>query len=123
MGDGCSAKLDVKSGVTQGSVLELLLFLLFLNNLTSALKSPSYFFVDGVEMEGFTGREYFSNDIGVVLDRANKWDLPLNASKSQSLPRSLKSLMISLFTVNAVTSVKDPRDNRPVLNGRANLPQ
>lgn len=64
------------------SSLRPLLFLIFTNDLTSALKPPSSIFADDVKVIGSTGREGFRNAIGVVLDWAGQLNLHLNARKS-----------------------------------------
>lgn len=60
--------LDVTSAVSQGSVLGLLVFLLFLNDLASVSKSPSFFIADDVNVVRFTDRGDLSSGIGVVLN-------------------------------------------------------
>lgn len=57
IGDRCSAELEVNGCVPQGSVLGPLLFLPFMHDLASALKSPSFFLADDVNVIGFTGKE------------------------------------------------------------------
>lgn len=57
IGDNCSAKLEVKGSVPRGSVLGSLLFVLFIVDLASALKSPSFFFFGDVKVVGSTAKK------------------------------------------------------------------
>ena len=46
MGNGLSDRVDVTSGVVQGSVLGLLLFLIYVNDLPSVMQSSIRLFAD-----------------------------------------------------------------------------
>lgn len=103
IGDGCSTKSNVKSGVPLGPALRSLQFVHFINDLASTLKLLAIFFADGVKVVGSEDRDDLSNDVGVVLDRVNTRALPSKASKNQ-LSRNMQYFV----TKNAVKWVKDP---------------
>ena len=81
--DGFSSwSSQVLSGVLQGSVLGLVLFLLFVNNLASGSESHWYIFADDLKMHSSfpicvssNSHQFvsFQNDIGHVFDVTRSW--------------------------------------------------
>ena len=76
---------QVLSGVPQGSVLGPLLFLLYINDLSTDLENPCYKFADDVKMVGTATSESMQRDLDRIYEWSVKWDLPLNASKCHRL--------------------------------------
>lgn len=83
-----------------------------MNQLSLALKSPSYSFPNDVSVAGSTDREDFITDIRFVLDWIDKWYLLLNDSKCHLLSQSIEILKVphnqGMFTKDVVGKVKDP---------------
>lgn len=84
-----STPLPVQSGVPQGSVLGPLLFLLFINDISSGVDSPVHLFAD----DSILFRSIKSDDDILALQRdlvtlnewSSHWLLKFNASKSQQI--------------------------------------
>ena len=109
MVDGCRSKLvDVVSGVPQGSVLGLLLFLLYTSELFSILESKLIGYADDstlmavVPSPGFrvTVAEFLIRDLGRVSAWCDLWGMKLNARNNQDCD----SLEVS-HNVSPVTSI------------------
>ena len=111
VGEADSAVGQLTSGVPQGSVLGPLLFLLFINDLAEITSSPCFIFADDVKVVGSKGRIELESDVAKIVDWSHKWDLPLNAEKSQLLSKAETPLIAEgewgLFEVGPVLSTKD----------------
>lgn len=111
VGEETSSLVQLTSGVPQGSVLGPLLFLLFINDLTESIVSPSFIFADDVKVVGANGRADLERDIEKIVAWSQKWDLPLNAGKSQLLSKARNSLLAvgdwGQFEVSTVDKTKD----------------
>ena len=111
VGEADSAVGQLTSGVPQGSVLGPLLFLLFINDLAEITSSPCFIFADDVKVVGSKGRIELESDVAKIVDWSHKWDLPLNAEKSQLLSKAETPLVAEgewgLFEVGPVLSTKD----------------
>lgn len=68
IGGRCSSKLEVTTGVKQRSMSRPFLYLPFINDLASVLKSPNLVFADDVEVIGSTGRNKLSSDVRFIQD-------------------------------------------------------
>ena len=99
MVDGCRSKLiNVVSGVPQGSVLGLLLFVLYTSEHFSILKNKLICYVDYSTLMAvvpFPGirvavAESLNHDLGRVSEWCELWGIKLNASKTKTMivPRS-----------------------------------
>ena len=65
------------SGIPQGSVLGPLLFVIFINDLPTQVKSDIFLFVDDTKIfwniRSEDDRETLQKDINTMLEWANKW--------------------------------------------------
>ena len=82
----CSDHLPVLSGVPQGSILGPLLFILYINDMPSAITSSSiYIFADDTKLIKRSSVQSdlssLQTDLDNILKWCNKWCLSLNASK------------------------------------------
>jgi hypothetical protein len=82
------------SGVPQGSVLGPLLFLMYVNDLTSELENPCYMFADDVKIVGTPTDPSVQRDLDRIQKWTTAWELPLNASKCQHLMSTNSSATI-----------------------------
>lgn len=84
--EGAQSELaTVASGVPQGSVLGPLLFLVYINDLTTNLHCPHYLFADDVKMVGDPRNQGLQEDLDRVHQWTLDWELPLNVGKCQHL--------------------------------------
>ena len=84
LGESVSKWGEVCSGVIQGSVLELLLFILFINDLVDYIKNKTKLFADDTKIIAKTSNEPDSclqKDIDNVLKWTNTWLMRLNLDK------------------------------------------
>ena len=85
----------VTSGIPQGSVLGLLLFVIFINDLPEQVNSECYLFADDTkifrEIEGSDDHTILQNDINTMLDWADKWQLQFYPDKCVSMPINSKT--------------------------------
>ena len=84
--NGVSSKWSqVSSGVPQGSVLEPLLFLVFINDLPEAVNSNKEIFADDTklyrEVQCKPDAEELQNDLDKLLIWSQNWQLPFNGKK------------------------------------------
>jgi ribonuclease P/MRP protein subunit RPP40 len=103
-----------KSGVPQGSVLGPLLFLMYINDLTTDLENPCYMFADDVKIVGNPNASSIQRDLDRIYRWTRKWELPLNAAKCQHLLSINSGAVIrylgspgNLTALTTVESVKD----------------
>ena len=84
-----SDELPVLSGVPQGSVLGPILFLLYINDLPENLQSQVRLFADDtavyLAVQGPDGSEKLQNDLNLLQEWEEKWDMEFNPSKCQVL--------------------------------------
>ena len=80
-----SSPVPVLSGVSQGTVLGPLMFLLYINGITQGIDSPLRLFADDCLLYGVINSVEESNRLQGDLDRlsewANIWQLKFNVSK------------------------------------------
>ena len=93
MVDGCRSKLVNVSGVPLGSVLDLLLFLLYLSELFSILENKLIGYADDSTLMAVVPSpgvrvavaESLIPDLGRVSEWCNVWGMKLNASKTKTM--------------------------------------
>ena len=94
MVDGCRSKLvNVVSGVPLGSVLDLLLFLLYTSELFSILENKLIGYADDSTLMAVVPSpgvrvavaESLIPDLGGVSEWCNVWGMKLNASKTKTM--------------------------------------
>ena len=82
-----SDELQVLSGVPQGSVLGLILFLLYINDLPDSLQSQVRLFADDtavyLTVKGQDDNQKFQNDLDILQEWEREWDMEFNPSKCQ----------------------------------------
>ena len=82
-----SDELPVSSGVTQGSVLGPILFLLYINDLPDSLQFQVRLFADDtavyLTVDGQTDSKKLQKDLNVLQDWEKEWDTEFNPSKCQ----------------------------------------
>ena len=79
---------DVRSGVPQGSVLGLLLFLMFVNDLANRLNKPSYLLADDMKIVGNPRQGHMQEDLDKLFRWTEIWNLPLNLVKCKQLTKN-----------------------------------
>lgn len=106
------AKLDrrtIKSGVYQGLTLGQLLILLFVNNLFMSLPFAIFFFIDDINVVGFSGRDVLGRDIVSAVNWLKTWDASLDAGESNLLSNIVESIKIvhegSIYTTDSINRV------------------
>ncbi len=86
LGGHLSSEGIVKSGAPQGSVLEPLLFLIFINDLENELTCNHLFFADDDKLIAPRSQQHeLRSSIEQAINWSRRWDLPINASKSHHL--------------------------------------
>lgn len=103
VGEALSDSASVTSGVPQGSVLGPLLFLMYVNDLAVGLSNPCFVFADDVKLTGQDLRD----DIALVKQWSETWDLPLNLDKCQVLTRLESSINTEHTGIAPVSVVRD----------------
>ena len=82
-----SDKLQVSSGVPQGSVLGPILFLLYINDLPDRLQSQFRLFADDTALyltvQGQADSKKLQNDLDILQEWEREWDMEFNPSKCQ----------------------------------------
>ena len=85
----CSSWVPVQSGVPQGSVLGPTLFLIYINDIASGIKSNIRLFADDSilyrEIRGPEDHQTLQQDLQAVFSWADSWQMAFNASKCQHL--------------------------------------
>ena len=83
-----SSWADIKAGVPQGSILESLLFLVYINDLTENLHSNPKLFADDTSLFSIVADEalsnsYLNNDLKKINDWAYKWKMSFNPDSTK----------------------------------------
>ena len=77
------------SGIPQGSILGPLLFVIFINDLPTQVKSDIFLFADDTKIfrniRSEDDRETLQKDINTMLEWANKWQLEFHPDKCVSM--------------------------------------
>ncbi len=86
----CSRPREVCSGVPQGSVLQPILFVLYINDLPDGLNSDCYMFADDTKLfredTSATDCQLPQTDIGLMDKWSEAWYLHFNSNKCSVLP-------------------------------------
>ena len=89
MNGAASGWIDVVSGVPQGSVLGLLLFLLYINDLPDAVQCPLRMFADDIkvfaQVDDDQGTSRLQEDLQALLAWSDAWMMPFNEDKCSIL--------------------------------------
>ena len=89
VGNNKSSRTEVKSGIPQGSVLGPLLFIIFINDLPSEVKSWIKIFADDTKIFRAICRvrdgEILQEDLNKLASWAIKWQLPFNEPKCKAV--------------------------------------
>ena len=92
-----SSPLPVQAGVPQGSVLGLVLFLVFINDLSDSLENPLYLFADESALcctichpsDRQAAASSLSADLDKITNWSNTWNMSFNPDKSHTITLTL----------------------------------
>ena len=119
IGQSCSSRRNVPSGVIQGSVLGPLLFLLYINDITDCIKSGRPFlFADDLKIVYSTSRcstidinTLIQQDLDNIDQWCKTWKMKLNSTKCGIMPVGRHSLHTQLSLNDTpllvISSIKD----------------
>ena len=97
-----SWKNDVRIGVSQGSILEPLLFLLYVNDLPSSVKAKAKMFADDTKLcsniSTLADSETLQDDLNKVAVWSKMWLLNFNAT--QCVVRKIRQSLNYAYTFN-----------------------
>ena len=116
-----SYRADIKAGVPQGSILGLLLFLVYINDLMENLHSNSKLFVDDTSLflivtdEAFPN-SYLNDDLSKINDWAYKWKMSFNRDSTKPahevvLSRKKKFTAFQFYLITFLLSAFNLTDN------------
>ena len=102
-----SSPLPIKAGVPQGSVLDRILFRVFINNLSDFLKNPLYLFADDStlcrEIPHPSDRQAAASSLSSDLDKNHKTGQTLGIClltlRNRGINQSISSLSLSLIII------------------------
>ena len=77
--------MEAHSGVTQGSLLGPLLFMIFIDDLARVLESPGFLFADDLKPARNSKQDTTQLDLNKVVEWTQSWCLPLNAAECKQL--------------------------------------
>ena len=105
VGHTISCFLPVLSGVPQGSILGPLLFLLYINDLPSCLKSSiMYMFADDSKcmhvINSFNDTIKFQDDLNTIYQWSQTWNLKFNLSKTAFIQFGNGSMSVTNYLLN-----------------------
>ena len=116
VGETKSGKVDVLSGIPQGSILGPVLFTIFINDLPDSVLSSCYIFADDTKIfNKECNSSNIQNDIYKLQEWSDRWNLYFNASKcgvlhlgrtNQNSTYFMKT-RDGLHQINAITEEKD----------------
>ena len=111
MNNCSSATLEVKSGVQQGSLLGLLLFCIFINNLPDLLKfSEPFIFADNLKII-FTGKAdwQIQEDLNSIQHwvKTNKMDLAIEKCAALKIHHHSRDLILGISQLHSADSIKN----------------
>ena len=93
---GSSHWLPIDAGVPQGSILGLLLFLIYINDIVTNIKSTVRLFADDTRLylivdEPAEAARCLNSDLELIYQWAERWLVKFNAAKSESILISRKA--------------------------------
>ena len=94
----CSSPKSVISGVPQGSVLGPLLFLIYINDITSCVNKPNRIslFADDAFLFGPRG-SLLQQDLSGLYEWSEKWQLRFNIKKCQTICLEIQTMLCMLL--------------------------
>jgi hypothetical protein len=94
-----SSTTSVDSGVPQGTILGLLLFLFYINDLPENVKANVKLFVDDCllykEINNISDGQYLQNDLRALESLENEWQMSFNADKYFIITAGTKNTKIN----------------------------
>ena len=115
LGGSESEWVDVHSGIPQGTVIAALLFSIYINDLTAAIKNHTKLFADDTKLIGIlhdnSSVTSIQNDINHIANWCSIWRMELNESKCKVLHIG-KSNTRAIYTINSteLLKVEEERD-------------
>lgn len=108
----CSGDLPVTSGVPQGSILGPILFLVYINDLFSAITSANLFlFADDSQcfrqIKSITDSSLLQSNLDAITDWSVKWNMKYNVSKCAHL-RFGTNIVDQTYTLNGISIPATP---------------
>jgi hypothetical protein len=95
-----SSTTSVDSGVPQGTILGLLLFLFYINDLPDNVKANVKLFVDDFllykEINNISDGQDLQNDLKALASLENEWQMSLNADKCFIITAGTKLIINSV---------------------------
>ena len=92
---------DIEAGVPQGSVLGPLLFLIYINDITTNLQSNCFLFADDSSLFQIVSDPHsmyisLNRDLEEIESWSHNWLVTINAEKTESITFSTKRILIPI---------------------------
>ena len=98
-----SGWIDISSGVPQGSVLGLFLFIVYINDLPEVVSSDLYMFADDTKLYRTTSSEsdcdILQQDLNNVMDWGKRWLTNFNLHKCKSLSFGIQVNIQNIYSM------------------------
>ncbi|CAF0969430.1 unnamed protein product [Brachionus calyciflorus] len=105
---------EVTSGVPQGSVLGLILFVIYINDLLDLIQSPCLTYADDLKIVGVLGKNELvsnklQNDLNELFNWSKKWSTELNLLKCKTMyiGRNRVKTMYAVGNVNLKETIEE----------------
>ena len=106
-----SSPLPVQAGVPQGNVLGLVLFLVFINDLSDCLENPLHLFADDSTLcrdiphpsDRQAAAPSLSSDLDKITNWSNTWNMSFNSEKSHIFTLSKRTVPQTLPSTFSTT--------------------